>query len=121
VRHHGLKGLMLATAICAVTLGAADGATGAPAHASGCDESPAAAAAGRGDPAREPDLGQVHEDMPASAKGQAGADFAAEIPVYVHVVTDGAVGNLTTKQINDQIRVLNVTFAGGEGGTDTGF
>jgi Pregnancy-associated plasma protein-A len=41
--------------------------------------------------------------------------------VYVHVVTDGAIGNLTTKQINDQIRVLNVTFAGGEGGVDTGF
>ncbi|HEX2564935.1 MAG TPA: zinc metalloprotease, partial [Acidimicrobiales bacterium] len=31
------------------------------------------------------------------------------------------IGSLTTKQINDQIRVLNVTFAGGEGGADTGF
>jgi len=121
VRHHGVKGLILATALCAVTLGAADGASGAPAHASGCDDSSAAAVAGRGGPLREPDLGEVHEDMPASAKGQAGPDFAAEIPVYVHVVTDGAVGNLTSKQINDQIRVLNVTFAGGEGGTDTGF
>jgi Pregnancy-associated plasma protein-A len=123
VRHCGLKGLMLVTGMCAVTLGAADGATGAPAHAAVCGGSStaAAAASGRGDPSREPDLGQVHEDMPASAQGQAGADFAAEIPVYVHVVTDGAVGNLTTKQINDQIRVLNVTFAGREGGTDTGF
>jgi hypothetical protein len=37
------------------------------------------------------------------------------------VVTDGAVGNLTTKQINDQIQVLNLTFAGGEGGAETGF
>ena len=121
MRHYGLKGLMLATAMCAVTLGAADGATGAPAHASVCDDASTATAAGRGGPSREPDLGQVHEDMPASAKGQAGADFAAEIPVYVHVVTDGAVGSLTAKQINDQIRVLNVTFAGGEGGVDTGF
>ena len=43
------------------------------------------------------------------------------VPVYFHVVTDGAKGNLRDSQIADQIRVLNNTFAGGEGGFDTGF
>jgi hypothetical protein len=39
----------------------------------------------------------------------------------VHLVTDGAIGNLTDTQIADQITVLNRTFAGGEGGANTGF
>jgi Pregnancy-associated plasma protein-A len=43
------------------------------------------------------------------------------VPVYFHVVTDGAIGSLTTRQINDQMRVLNQTFAGAEGGDQTGF
>jgi hypothetical protein len=130
VTHNGFRGLIVATAMCAATLGAAGGATAAPAGASLCESPPGAPAqfgtaaaglAGRGGKSREPDLGQTHEDMPASAKGRAGQDFTARIPVYVHVVTDGAIGSLTTKQINDQIRVLNLTFAGGEGGADTGF
>jgi hypothetical protein len=32
--------------------------------------------------AREPDLGQPHEDLPASAKGRAGSDFAVTVTVY---------------------------------------
>jgi hypothetical protein len=59
--------------------------------------------------------------MPASAKGRGGADFSATVPVYFHVITDGAVGDLTTKQINDQVAVLDDTFDGGEGGARTGF
>jgi hypothetical protein len=51
------------------------------------------ASLGRGDPVREPDLGQVHEDLPASAKGRAGPGFKATVPVYFHVVTDGATGS----------------------------
>jgi hypothetical protein len=43
------------------------------------------------------------------------------VPVWFHVVTDGAVGNLTRSQIAAQMRVLNVTFGGGEGGADAGF
>jgi hypothetical protein len=121
-------GVIVATLMGAVTLGPA-GATGVQAgallcgpHGEASEHSGTAAAnvAGRGGP-REPDLGQTHQDLPASAKGRAPSNFAAQIPVYVHVVTDGAVGNLTTKQINDQIRVLNLTFAGGEGGAETGF
>jgi hypothetical protein len=41
--------------------------------------------------------------------------------VYFHVVTDGATGSLTDAQIAAQMDVLNVTFAGGEGGARTGF
>jgi hypothetical protein len=77
--------------------------------------------AGRGGTVREPDLGEVHQDLPAAAKGKAGAKFKATIPVYMHVVTDGAIGNLTNAQIADQIAVLNNTYAGGEGGARTGF
>ena len=43
------------------------------------------------------------------------------MPVYFHVVTDGATGSLTDAQIAAQMEVLNVTFAGGEGGARTGF
>ena len=121
--HHGFKGLFVVAAMCAVTLGAAGGAGAAPSTGSQCGGTHAAAAAlaGRGGEPREPDLGQAHADMPASAKGQAGPNFHAQIPVYLHVVTDGAIGNLTAKQIDDQIQVMNETFAGDEGGADTGF
>lgn len=76
---------------------------------------------GRGTQVREPDLGQTHADLPESAKGQAPADFTATVPVYLHVVTDRALGALTDAQIAAQLRVLNVTFGGGEGGANTGF
>src|SRR5262245_22890284 len=42
---------------------------------------------------REPGLGQVPQDLPASAKGKAGTGFKATVPVYFHVVTDGAIGS----------------------------
>jgi len=125
----GFRGL-IATVMCATTLGAAGGTTGVLADVPLCEpptdvseQSGTAAAgfAGRGGESREPDLGQTHQDLPASARGRAGPGFTAGIPVYVHVITDGAVGSLTTKQINAQISVLNLTFAGGEGGADSGF
>jgi hypothetical protein len=81
----------------------------------------AGGAVGRGSTVREPDLGQVHEDLPASAKGKAGRRFRATVPVYFHVVTDGSIGNLTASQVSAQIDVLNRTFAGGEGGAVTRF
>jgi hypothetical protein len=81
----------------------------------------AAGFAGRDGKVREPDLGQGHQDMPSSAKGQAGAAFGATVPMFFHVITDGAVGNLTAKQIDAQVTVLNKTFGGREGGARTGF
>jgi hypothetical protein len=76
---------------------------------------------GRGTKLREKDLSQLHVDLPASAKNRAPANFDVTVPVWFHVVTDGAAGNLTSRQINAQIDVLNTTFGGGEGGADTGF
>lgn len=76
---------------------------------------------GRGSEMREPDLGEAHNDLPESAKGQAPAGFQTTIPVYLHVVTDGTLGALTDAQIDAQMRVLNATFGGREGGATTGF
>jgi len=70
---------------------------------------------------REMNTGQVATDLPARAKGRAPATFSATVDVYFHVITDGALGNLTDRQIRDQIAVLNRTFGGREGGDDTGF
>jgi hypothetical protein len=75
----------------------------------------------RGGDAREPDLGEVHQDLPASAKGKGNKQFKATVPVYFHVVTDGTTGALTDAQIATQIGVLNNTFGGGEGGAVSGF
>ena len=75
----------------------------------------------REDGPREPDLGQVHEDLPAAAKGKADARFRATVPVYFHVVTDGVIGAVTDAAIATQITVLNDTFAGREGGAAAGF
>src|SRR5687767_3299463 len=79
------------------------------------------AIAGRGGDVREPELQQSHEDMPAGAKGKAGRNFRVTIPVYFHVVTDGATGALTDAQIASQIAVLNNTYSAGEGGAAAGF
>jgi Pregnancy-associated plasma protein-A len=79
------------------------------------------AVSARGSDGREPDLGEVHEDLPAAAKGKAGKNFRVTVPVYFHVVTDGPTGALTNEQIAAQITVLNNTFAGGEGGATSGF
>jgi hypothetical protein len=126
-------GVAVATVLCAAVVAAparGAGAMGVSPGFSICDPvagvSLLAGGAGstlaaRGGGPREPDLGQPDEDLPASAKGRAGSEFAVTVPVYFHVVTDGATGNLRNSQIADQIRVLNNTFAGGEGGFDTGF
>jgi Pregnancy-associated plasma protein-A len=83
-------------------------------------DSLAGGAAGRG-AVREPRLDQAHQDLPKKAKGEAGASFSTTVPVYFHVVTDGRIGSLTNAQIDRQMRILNQTFAGTEGGADAGF
>jgi hypothetical protein len=76
---------------------------------------------GRGGDLREPELGQVIADLPAAAKGKARNGFRATVPVYFHVITDGATGNVSGKAIADQIRVMNLAFGGFYGGVDSGF
>jgi hypothetical protein len=71
---------------------------------------------------REPDLGQLTANVPASRRqSRPNANFRVAVPTWVHVVSDGAIGNVSNAAINDQIQVLNRTFAGQEGGFRTGF
>jgi Pregnancy-associated plasma protein-A len=58
------------------------------------------------------------DEAPATGHGHG---FQATIPVYFHVFTDGATGNLTDQQLQQQINVLNADYGGFEGGAYTGF
>jgi len=78
-------------------------------------------AAARGTDAREPDPDGVHEELPASAKGKAGKNFRRTVPVWFHVVSDGAIGDISNQVVQDQMSVLNLAFAGFYGGANTGF
>ncbi|MGB9378146.1 MAG: zinc metalloprotease [Mycobacteriales bacterium] len=80
----------------------------------------AAPARSKGPANREPMLHQKAIEVPHTMRAAA-AKFSATIPVYFHVVSSGSVGNVSTPVINDQIKVLNNTYAGGEGGAATGF
>jgi len=62
----------------------------------------------------------VPQDLPASAKGVAGEDFTATVPVYFRIVTEGTTGAVTNRQVAAQIDVLNTTFGGGEGAPTPG-
>jgi Pregnancy-associated plasma protein-A len=73
----------------------------------------------RGSTAREPDLHQVHTEAPTQRAR--GANFRVTVLTWVHVVSDGAIGNVSDRAIRDQIQVLNMTFGGFEGGVATGF
>jgi hypothetical protein len=70
---------------------------------------------------REKDTGQIVRDLPQAAKGRAPSNFSVMVPVYWHVVTDGAAGAVTDSQIRNQISAINGGFSGGEGGAVTGF
>jgi hypothetical protein len=75
-----------------------------------------------GDVVREPELNVATEALPEKAKGKGGPRFRATVPVWFHVVSpDGVTGNVTDDQIRDQIRVMNLGFAGFYGGDNSGF
>jgi hypothetical protein len=76
--------------------------------------------AARGDDAREPNSTESAVEVPPGSK-KGGKNFRATIPVWFHVVHDGPIANLTQKQIDAQMTVLNMTFGGFEGGVNTGF
>jgi hypothetical protein len=48
------------------------------------------------------------------------AGFTVTVPTYIHVITDGATGNVTDAQIAAQMSVLNLSFSGFYGGADSG-
>jgi hypothetical protein len=81
----------------------------------------ASSVAARGADVREPDLGEVHAELPATAKGKAGKNFRQSVPVWFHVVSDGEIGNISDTVIQEQMNVLNLAFGGFYGGANTGF
>ena len=81
------------------------------------DSGPIDTFVGRDGTAREKELVQTHNDLPPRAQGKAPTNLSVTVPVWFHVVTDGSLGNLTDRQIDAQIDVLNSEF----GGSDTGF
>lgn len=50
-----------------------------------------------------------------------GRGSSAAVPVWVHVVTAGAIGAVSDATIREQVKVLDQTFAGALGGDFTGF
>jgi hypothetical protein len=78
-------------------------------------------ARGEGETAREPSSSDTAAEVPANARGMAGATFSATVDVYFHIVTDGQTGAVSDADVGKQIQVMNMGFGGFEGGVDTGF
>ena len=74
-----------------------------------------------GNVTKEPSLSATYEALPDSAKGKARAGFRAGVPVWIHVISDGATGNVPQSVIDEQMSVLNLAFAGFYGGAGSGF
>src|SRR3954451_7034466 len=75
----------------------------------------------RGAPAQhEPGLDNSNVEINGTAP-KVPKTFRATVPVYFHVITDGAKGAVSDKQIADQVTVLNRTFSGALGGANAGF
>jgi hypothetical protein len=130
-RNQILSMLTLAAAIFA-SFTVAPAAAGTDSHGASalwCDESSvfdsldrfAVPSTARGAVVREKELGQAHKNVPTNRSRANRPGFSATVPTWVHVVSDGAIGNVSDRAINDQIRVLDMTFGGFEGGVATGF
>jgi len=78
-------------------------------------------ARGVGDVTKEPSLSATYEAMPDSAKGKGNAKFRATVPVWIHVISDGATGNVPQSVIDKQMSVMNLAFAAFYGGAKSGF
>ncbi|MET9443900.1 zinc metalloprotease [Streptomyces sp. NPDC006610] len=89
---------------------------GSEAHAAEPNEISAARAE-----AMNADLRKKLDKLPSSRRNLS-ATASTTIPVYFHVIHDGAKGQLTSADVNAQMNVLNSAYAGqGTGNTDSGF
>ncbi|AIR97888.1 zinc metalloprotease [Streptomyces glaucescens] len=71
--------------------------------------------------AMDADLRKRLDRLPGGGRGLS-ATATTSIPVYVHVIHDGATGRLDAADITAQMNVLNAAFGGqGTGNTDSGF
>jgi Pregnancy-associated plasma protein-A len=130
IRTQVLSMLALVAAIfAAFTVGPAAAGTDPHAASAWCGEANAfssldrlaVSSTARGGVIREPELGQLHTNAPANRSRANRSDFRVTVPTWVHVVSDGAIGNVSDRAVRDQIRVLNMTYGGFEGGVATGF
>jgi Pregnancy-associated plasma protein-A len=128
-----LTGILAALAVTAVPATAsreaayADVCSGWEASGAGVFDSLGSLASGpnsaraAGPVAKEPSLTATYEAMPDSAKGKGGPRFRASVPVWIHVISDGATGNVSQSIIDAQMSALNLDFAGFRGGAKSGF
>ena len=72
---------------------------------------------------REPgNMSQWMGEVPRSALAKMAAKAGVvSIPIYFHVITDGANGQVSDTTINNQIVALNKSYSGQLGGVKTGF
>jgi len=70
---------------------------------------------------REKDTGQAVDVMPAAAENAAPANLQVSVPIHFHVITSGSTGNLTDRQLRDQVTQMNAAYSGSFGGAATGF
>ena len=71
---------------------------------------------------REPTLNVTTATLPESAKGKGASNWkTVTVPTWFHVVHDGPIGNVTDEDVETQIRLMNLGYAGFYGGYDQGF